>query len=328
MLDFNNLDNDVFFPEELEAITYSPADEKGYYTLDIFNNGKIIENFKLYWTGQFSEMTIIGIGQIIKSYLESNDKVNALFSVTLTTPSSKTKTCGFEAVKHSAAFGMPATGFLDSNFLTTAKCILIPVDDDNNFFSPTIYVYDKNNNTVNQDRYIRSTGVTQRETLTNDSLPGNIKSYKAALRYNNDLDPYLLLMGIRKLQIVMTHFSGGAAFLIQNEFGVPEYLFFPGIITDKLSRTYTSVSIFGESKAVDPDFEKEYTLKISNAPQWMYQSAQSLLRAYKVEYIEDPCAPLATGMNKPVIIKEVSGTFSDDPSKLSDISITFNFSTI
>lgn len=248
-----------------------------------------------------------------------------------------------------AHFGSPhllAENVLNRKLLMDQKVMLIPYEG-NNVVQPQIFAYLPQSDLIlarfymDPTRWLQPNSYSSFDNVYGDSNISYIfESFSAFKSYNATeffvdvmtQSEYSYLQRSKQfnfnsgLQLILKENYGGVSFLFINSYGLPEYMFIPGSLSQKVEKNSSLVVTPGNLSDVDIEVETTYSLKVSAAPSWLVDNVKALLNSRAVTWLEDKIPsgfyPFVS-LDSNVSIIEMSGTLAEDPQKLSDFTISF-----
>lgn len=339
----NIVDNSVHFSTELNDLTYTPdvtgegiLSVRWYYTYDTNSTPlilpiKAVKGEKIHFTG---------FGNIFRDYLINADPETTptgTFWIIIEIGGS-TFNKPIAVIPHYGKKHLKAQDFVGKSFFNDCKVTLLPDVSENNgpgilprfYFSSGDYLVRIEGSATRTNLY-----GTKPEGFSANRIGYPLIVYKdfrdlnktylffRIRAYNSNS---VLLEGVRDLQIWRIPPTEGFGFIFRNSYGLAEYVFIPGVISEKQEKTSTEVNASGSIREVDVDVKDSISIKVDAAPDWLVDNARALLNSRCVFMLDDPYNFQMDSMRiyeHNVIISELTGNISRDPSKLSDFTLTF-----
>lgn len=316
---FVELQGPVLFTTQINELYYMFGGDKGYYNFTLSSSGEVIFSARVY--RGTDEVVLSGLGDVIRSWLDNKKRVTADFNITMKDSSGTNVSRDFSIIRRIGRDDVKAFDFTQSHFLTDQDVWLIPHELWQTC-KPKVYAYSDNaDELVVWTHFENNASTWVRFPATSE---GKLRSYDPSLSTSKEEWPKSFSLGDRTLQIKFRPFNFGCFFIFKNSFGIEEPAYFPGVLTKSHDKAEKTVILGGVTRYYDIDVTDEMTLTIEQAPQWMVNSARVLLMSSQVDLVENVVSPSPLGRNIPVIIKSISGDITDNPSKLSNLKITFS----
>lgn len=349
----------VYLSTELNSLYYIP-EESGLFQVAIicwWKESNQIETpisiFSVnYDLEKGQKIFISDLGDLMRDYMMErmqgdNDKAPALrFNIVVGLGTKTVLSKSFAVISHYGNPHKTARDFNSGVFLMDSSVIIIPVEINNDDIkSPKPYIYSYNpsdlklaafvidcDNKISKSE-IKEMTATQSQNIKYSRLELLPEKYSDSFLIQNMTEINFNLVrqsGLYNydtgLQALPVPCSQGCSFIFVNSYGLREYMFIPGILTQKQTKESTEVAANGKIEDVDVDSYITWSLEVNEAPHWLVENAKALMKSEAVTWLEDPVPELGDfeiSLDSNVIMEELSGEITTNPGSLSNFTISF-----
>lgn len=320
----------VYFTNELACVSASGQSDT-VETIVTVDGAEILK--QEFGCADSGEVIVTSIGSMIRDHLRKIDKSVADASIKIGSAS-----ISFKALRCDRPYFEDAVNFCKNNFLSDVGVMTTFHQGIGSKgvsqFAFKIKSYDPATTPATAKVYREARGVQDYESIQVSSENG-LCTYSptiTAWMIQNTGTPIVygdfsavLTAGSRQMPIEAKTVYGGASFVFENSFGIPEVIYIPGIISQAPEMNYTEVMVNRRLQSVDRSISTVYTVTAENAPLWLFEAAKLLTLSENVEIADTPYIPQILGTGRKVIIAGVSGTGHDANNSLCNIKLTFKY---